>query len=244
MLNFRRESWWDGEMSSEMLAGFVVVAVVGLVAEEAAVVRPSKGICEREREKLILPVACNCALAALVIVLMMLQLIAKRWKSRISAEISPRIVDNLNSSFNLKFTSEVSEASADCNSTINTVASSTCTSNSTISNSLTLPQSQIATLIHQQPRSFIQPGRTYREELYASRRIELTPTQAVPSAFRKLSQRLQEEQVLQRVKERRYFVRPGLVKHAMMYAGRRNKFNQMVRDTINRIVQYKESQKQ
>lgn len=93
------------------------------------------------------------------------------------------------------------------------------------------------------PRSFIQPGRTYREELYSSRRIELTPTQATSSAFRELSQRLQEERIVQMVKERRYFVRPGLQKHAIIYAGRRKKFNQLVRDTINQIVQYKESQK-
>ena len=93
------------------------------------------------------------------------------------------------------------------------------------------------------PRSFIQPGRTYREELYSSRRIELTPTQATSSAFRKLSQRLQEEKIVQMVKERRYFIRPGLQKHAIIYAGRRKKFNQLVRDTINRIVEYKESQK-
>jgi ribosomal protein S21 len=79
--------------------------------------------------------------------------------------------------------------------------------------------------------------------LYSSRRIELTPTQATPTAFRKLSQRLQEEQVLQRVKERRYFVRPGLIKHAITYAGRRKKFNQLVKSTINRIVDHKESQK-
>ena len=146
----------------------------------------------------------------------MINWITKRFKSinRI-VEISPRITNALNSNYDLKF------------------------SESSSLNSSPISQSHPVT----QPRSFIQPGRTYREELYSSRRIELTPTQATPTAFRKLSQRLQEERVLQRVKERRYFVRPGLIKHAIIYAGRRKKFNQLVRDTINEIVQYKDSQK-
>jgi ribosomal protein S21 len=144
----------------------------------------------------------------------MINWIQRRFKS-ISriVEISPRITNALNSNFDLKFSESVEPVAP----------------------------SQSSQLPHQ--RSFIQPGRTYREELYSSRRIELTPTQATPTAFRKLSQRLQEEQVLQRVKERRYFVRPGLIKHAITYAGRRKKFNQLVKSTINRIVDHKESQK-
>ncbi len=147
----------------------------------------------------------------------MINLISKRWKSQLKLqEISPKMIQNLNSNFESKF-SETRQQETDKQEPLNSV---------------------------QQPiRSFIQPGRTYREELYSSRRVELTPTQAIPTAFRKLSQRLQEEQVLKRVREGRYFVRPGLLKHAIIYAGRRKKFNQLVRDTINRIVQYKESQK-
>lgn len=91
--------------------------------------------------------------------------------------------------------------------------------------------------------TFIQPGRTYREELYASRRFELSPTQAPSSALRKLNNLLNDECVSKTVRARRYFVRPGLVKHAILYAGRRKRFNRIVRDTITRALSLHESQK-
>lgn len=91
--------------------------------------------------------------------------------------------------------------------------------------------------------NFTQPGRSYREELYASRRFELNPSQNPNYAFRKLQNFLQDEKIPAKVKEKRYFVRPGLIKHAVIYAGRRKKFNSMVKSTINRIVQINESQK-
>lgn len=91
--------------------------------------------------------------------------------------------------------------------------------------------------------NFVQPGRSYREELYASRRFELNPSQNPNYAFKKLQTFLQDERIPQRVKEKRYFVRPGLVKHAVMYAGRRKKFDSLVRETINKIVKINESQK-
>lgn len=91
--------------------------------------------------------------------------------------------------------------------------------------------------------NFTQPGRSYREELYASRRFELNPSQNPNYAFRKLQNFLQDEKIPTKVKEKRYFVRPGLIKHAVIYAGRRKKFDSMVKNTINRIVQINESQK-
>ena len=91
--------------------------------------------------------------------------------------------------------------------------------------------------------NFTQPGRSYREELYASRRFELNPSQNPNYAFRRLQNFLQEEKIPMKVKEKRHFVRPGLVKHAIIYAGRRKKFDSMVKDTITRVVQIHESQK-
>lgn len=91
--------------------------------------------------------------------------------------------------------------------------------------------------------NFTQPGRSYREELYASRRFELNPSQNPSYAFRKLQNFLQDEKIPTKVKEKRYFVRPGLIKHAIIYAGRRKKFDSMVKRTIDRIVQVNESQK-
>ena len=91
--------------------------------------------------------------------------------------------------------------------------------------------------------NFIQPGRSYKEELYASRRFELNPSQNPNYAFRKLQNFLQDEAIPAKIKEKKYFVRPGLVKHAVIYAGRRKKFNSIVKDTINKIVKLHESQK-
>lgn len=91
--------------------------------------------------------------------------------------------------------------------------------------------------------NFTQPGRSYREELYASRRFELNPSQNPNYAFRRLQNFLQDEKIPMKVKEKKYFVRPGLVKHAVIYAGRRKKFDSMVRETIKRVVQINESQK-
>lgn len=91
--------------------------------------------------------------------------------------------------------------------------------------------------------NFTQPGRSYREELYASRRFELNPSQNPNYAFRRLQNFLQDEKIPMKVKEKKYFVRPGLVKHAIIYAGRRKKFDSMVKETIERVVQINESQK-
>lgn len=91
--------------------------------------------------------------------------------------------------------------------------------------------------------TYIQPGRTYHEELYASRRFELNPTQAPGPAFRKLHTVLLEEKIATKVKEKRHFVRPGLVTHATIYAGRRKKFDALVRETIQKAVTIQQSQK-
>ena len=89
----------------------------------------------------------------------------------------------------------------------------------------------------------IQPGRSYREELYASRRFELNPSQNSNYAFRRLQNFLQDEKIPAKVREKRHFVRPGLVEHAMIYAGRRKKFNSLVRETIRKVINIHESQK-
>lgn len=92
--------------------------------------------------------------------------------------------------------------------------------------------------------NFTQFGRTYKEELYASRRFELNPSQNPTYAFRKLQTFMQDEKIPGKVREKRWFVRPGLVKHAVIYGGRRKKFNNLVKDTIKRVVLIHESQKE
>lgn len=91
--------------------------------------------------------------------------------------------------------------------------------------------------------NYVQPGRSYKEELYASRRFELNPSQNPNYAFRKLQNFLQDEKIPAKIKEKKHFTRPGLVKHAVIYAGRRKKFNDLVKSTINKIVKIHESQK-
>ena len=109
--------------------------------------------------------------------------------------------------------------------------------------SLSLPDLKLPNLNSPNYNNFVQPGRTYREELYASRRFELNPSQNPNYAFKKLQSFLQDEKIPAKVKEKRHFIRPGLVKHAIIYAGRRKKFDGTVRDTINKIVQINESLK-
>ena len=93
------------------------------------------------------------------------------------------------------------------------------------------------------PGNYVQPGRSYKEELYASRRFELNPSQNPNYAFRKLQTFLQDEKIPAKIKEKKHFTRPGLVKHAVIYAGRRKKFNEIVKGTIIKIVKIHESQK-
>ena len=91
--------------------------------------------------------------------------------------------------------------------------------------------------------NFIQPDRTYREELYASRRFELNPSQNPNYAFRRLQSVLLDENIPTKVREKKHFVRPGLIKHAIIYAGRRKKFNNLVRETIKKVINIHKSQK-
>lgn len=92
-------------------------------------------------------------------------------------------------------------------------------------------------------QSHVQPGRSYKEELYASRRFDLNTSSNPNYAFRNLQSFLQDEKIPAKVREKRHFVRPGLVKHAVIYAGRRKKFNEIVKGTISKIVRIHESQK-
>ena len=132
---------------------------------------------------------------------------------------TPKISDKLNKTFEASFPEKITEIDLTLKTTRN---QSNQTPNYT---------------------NFTQPGRSYREELYASRRFELNPSQNPNYAFRRLQNFLQDEKIPMKVKEKKYFVRPGLVKHAVIYAGRRKKFDSMVKETIERVVQIHESKK-
>lgn len=107
----------------------------------------------------------------------------------------------------------------------------------------TIISSHISTHPTNSTGNYVQPGRSYKEELYASRRFDINPSQNPNYAFRKLQTFLHDEKIPAKIKEKKHFIRPGLVKHAVIYAGRRKKFNEMVKDTIKKIVKLNESQK-
>ena len=91
--------------------------------------------------------------------------------------------------------------------------------------------------------AFIPPGRSYREELYAARRFELPYAQSPAAAFRKLHAAMLDEGIAQAVRARRHFLRPGLVLHALQYAGRRRRFNQRVQLAVARCLRVRAASK-
>ena len=82
-------------------------------------------------------------------------------------------------------------------------------------------------------------GRTYREELYAARRIELFSQQNSTSnlnhALSALHSNLRAAKVIEKVREKREWVPPGERLAKQMAARRRVRFNQMVSRTVHEI---------
>lgn len=77
-------------------------------------------------------------------------------------------------------------------------------------------------------------GRTYREELYAGRRLDLSSA-SLSKGFRSLQGILRDEHILQKVRARREFIRPCVLKSREHSARRRERFDVMVRDTVEEI---------
>jgi hypothetical protein len=78
--------------------------------------------------------------------------------------------------------------------------------------------------------------RTYREELYAGRRVDLTTTRTpFPVAMSRIFDTMQSEGVVARVKRGREWIRPGLVASLGRMRRRQARFNTMVGETINEI---------
>lgn len=82
--------------------------------------------------------------------------------------------------------------------------------------------------------------RTYQEELYSARRVELiTPTTRMPvsAGLSRIFDTIQSEGVLTKVRSKREFVKPGKVASLERMKRRQERFNKMVHKTISDINQ-------
>ena len=94
-------------------------------------------------------------------------------------------------------------------------------------------QNQDAMSKNQIAPSHVLAGRGYREELYSAR-IFGTKKGLAP-AFKRMNQMLSNSHILQRCKQRRYFVEPYEKRNEITYKGRKRRFDELVRKTIHDI---------
>lgn len=85
---------------------------------------------------------------------------------------------------------------------------------------------------------------TYRENLYSARRITLANPFSHSPAMPRLKRLLHEEGIVARLRERRRFVKPSVIKGLKKYKARKEKFDVMVREHINRALELHECTKQ
>jgi hypothetical protein len=77
--------------------------------------------------------------------------------------------------------------------------------------------------------------RTYREELYSGRRIDLREGLPVHVGLRRLSSVMHSGGIIKTLRAKREFTRPGLVKSLARMEARHQRFDEMVRNTLNEI---------
>ena len=78
------------------------------------------------------------------------------------------------------------------------------------------------------------PERSHREELYASRRIEVHGATANHGLGR-VFELMRSEGLVDKIRSRREWIRPGLVASLDRMKRRQQRFNAMVRDTVSEI---------
>ena len=77
--------------------------------------------------------------------------------------------------------------------------------------------------------------RTYREDLYSGRRIDLREGVPVHVGLRKLSSAMHSGGIINTLRAKREFTRPGLLKSLARMKARHERFDEMVRNTLNEI---------
>lgn len=113
----------------------------------------------------------------------------------------------------------------------NGTTSTTGNTNGNIHRTKSVPLSQA---FDTQAGSISLGGRTYREELYAGRRLDLSSA-SLSSGLRGLQGILRDEHILEKVRARREFIRPCVLRSKERSARRRERFDAMVRDTVKEI---------
>lgn len=88
------------------------------------------------------------------------------------------------------------------------------------------------------------PQHTYREDLYAARRITLSNPFSHSPAIPRLKRLLHDEGIVARLKERKRFVKPSVMKGLKKYKARKEKFDVIVKEHINRALELHECTKQ
>lgn len=78
-------------------------------------------------------------------------------------------------------------------------------------------------------------SRTYREQLYSGRRITLNPGQNSSWALGRVFQAMREEGLVDHIRSKREWIRPGLAASLKRMKRRQQRFNAIVRSTINEI---------
>jgi ribosomal protein S21 len=85
---------------------------------------------------------------------------------------------------------------------------------------------------------------TYRENLYSARRITLANPFSHSPAIPRLKRLLHDEGIVARLNERKRFVKPSVRKGLKKYKVRKEKFDVLVKEHINRALELHECTKQ
>ncbi len=84
--------------------------------------------------------------------------------------------------------------------------------------------------------------RTYREDLYSSRRIPISPHSGIRStsaALSELARLMNNEGIIKKAKEKREFIKPTMRRNLAQMASRKRRFGQKFTATIREINEIK-----
>lgn len=84
---------------------------------------------------------------------------------------------------------------------------------------------------------------TYREQLYSARRFTAASPYNPGSAFHRLKAFIFDEGIAGKLKEKKRFIKPSVLRGKTMFASRKTRFNHIVSETIGKILKIHASNK-
>lgn len=84
---------------------------------------------------------------------------------------------------------------------------------------------------------------TYREQLYSARRFATASPYNPGPAFHRLREFITDEGIAGKLKEKKRFIKPSVLRGKKMFAGRKARFNRIVSETIGKILRIHTSSK-